>query len=422
MINDGKQRIAIVGAGISGLTAAWYLAQDNDVEVFEAGDYLGGHTCTVPVERDHGRYAIDMGFIVFNDRTYPNYLKLLDELGLAGQPTSMGFAVSDQRNGLEYCGDGLGGVFASKRNWVSPTHWRFVREILRFNKEATALLEDPAGDMPLGEYLTRHGYSERFRRDYVLAMGGAIWSCSLAQMEAFPARFFIRFFDHHGLLSLTNRPQWYVVPGGSNQYVSPLVDRCPATFHVATPVQSVTRHPDHVTVVANGETRTFDQVIFACHSDQVLPLLSDADGRERHCLARLGYQDNEVVLHTDTRLLPRRQRVWSSWNAMLMKEETDRIQVTYNMNILQGIQAPETFCVTLNATDRIDPDTVLERRHFAHPMFTPDTEAARETLLAANGNNRTWFAGAWCRNGFHEDGVVSALNVVTALEKKRAVA
>lgn len=417
-----KQRIAIVGAGISGLTAAWYLAQEHEVEVFEAGDYLGGHTCTVPVERDHGRYAIDMGFIVFNDRTYPNYLKLLDELGLAGQPTSMGFAVSDQRNGLEYCGDGLGGVFARKRDWVSPAHWRFVREILRFNKEATALLDDPEGDMPLGEYLTRHGYSDRFRRDYVLAMGGAIWSCSLAQMEAFPARFFIRFFDHHGLLSLTNRPQWFVVPGGSNKYVSPLVERCPATFHVSTPVQSVTRHASHVTVVANGAAREFDQVIFACHSDQILPMLQDPDARENSCLSQLGYQENEVVLHTDIRLLPRRERVWSSWNAMLMKQDTDRIQVTYNMNILQGIEAPETFCVTLNATDRIDPAKVIERRHFAHPLFTPDTEAARETLLAGNGSNRTWYAGAWCRNGFHEDGVVSALNVVAALGKKRMAA
>ncbi len=417
-----KQRIAIVGAGISGLTAAWYLAQEHEVEVFEAGDYLGGHTCTVPVERDHGRYAIDMGFIVFNDRTYPNYLKLLDELGLAGQPTSMGFAVSDQRNGLEYCGDGLGGVFARKRDWVSPAHWRFVREILRFNKEATALLDDPEGDMPLGEYLTRHGYSDRFRRDYVLAMGGAIWSCSLAQMEAFPARFFIRFFDHHGLLSLTNRPQWFVVPGGSNKYVSPLVERCPATFHVSTPVQSVTRHASHVTVVANGAAREFDQVIFACHSDQILPMLQDPDARENSCLSQLGYQENEVVLHTDIRLLPRRERVWSSWNAMLMKQDTDRIQVTYNMNILQGIEAPETFCVTLNATDRIDPAKVIERRHFAHPLFTPDTEAARETLLAGNGSNRTWYAGAWCRNGFHEDGVVSALKVVAVLGKKRMAA
>lgn len=422
MTNRSKQKIAIVGAGISGLTAAWYLADQHDVEVFEAGDYIGGHTCTVPVQRDHGQYAIDMGFIVFNDRTYPHYQELLDDLGLAGQPTSMGFAVSDQRNGLEYCGDGLGGVFARKRNWLSPAHWRFVREILRFNKEATALLNDPEGDMPLGEYLTRHGYSERFRRDYVLAMGGAIWSCSLAQMEAFPARFFIRFFDHHGLLSLTNRPQWFVVPGGSNQYVTRLLERCPATFHVSTPVESVTRHDTHVSLVAGGATREFDQVIFACHSDQVLPLLKDASARENDCLSQLGYQDNEVVLHTDTRLLPKRERVWSSWNAMLMEEDTDRVQVTYNMNILQGIEAPETFCVTLNASDRIDPATVIERRHFSHPLFTPDTEAARAILLAANGSNRTWFAGAWCRNGFHEDGVVSALNVVTAIGKMRMAA
>lgn len=410
-----KQRIAIVGGGISGLTAAWYLSRNHDVELFEAGDQLGGHTCTVPVSRPHGQYAIDMGFIVFNDRTYPNFERLLQEFGLQGQPTPMGFAVSDQRNGLEYCGDGLGGVFAQKRHWFSPAHWRFVSEILRFNREAPALLDDPDADMPLGTYLDRNGYSERFRRDYVLAMGGAIWSCSLAQMEAFPARFFIRFFDHHGLLSLRNRPQWYVVPGGSREYVARLARQCPATFHVATPVTRVERSEQQVRVLAGDEERIFDQVIFACHSDQILPLLANPDTREKTTLPLLGYQNNEVVLHTDTRLLPKRQRVWSSWNALLDDAPQQQVQVTYNMNILQGIEAPDTFCVTLNATDRIDPDRVLATRHFAHPLFTPQTEQARETLLEGNGRHRTWYAGAWCRNGFHEDGVVSALNVVKGI-------
>ncbi|WP_414430950.1 NAD(P)/FAD-dependent oxidoreductase [Alcanivorax sp. IL3] len=415
-----SQRIAIVGAGISGLTAAWYLSRDHQVDVFEANDYLGGHTCTVPVSREHGDYAIDVGFIVFNDRTYPNYLRLLDELGLQGQPTAMGFAVSDKRNGLEYSGDGLGGIFAQKRNLLSPSHWRFIGDILRFNRNAPGLLDTEAGEMPLGEYLRRHGYGERFCRDYILAMGGAIWSCSLEQMEVFPAKFFIRFFQNHGLLSLTNRPQWYVVPGGSNQYVKPLVEQCSARFHTRSAVSAVRRHEQGVTLTVNGEQREFDQLILACHSDQAMALLDDPDSRETECLSRLGYQDNEVVLHTDIRLLPRRQRVWSSWNALLFDDDQERVQVTYDMNILQGIQAPETFCVTLNATDKIDPEKIIARYHFAHPLFTPDTVAACETLLADNGERRTWYAGAWCRNGFHEDGVVSALNVVRALSPESA--
>jgi predicted NAD/FAD-binding protein len=234
-------------------------------------------------------------------------------------------------------------------------------------------------------------------------------------MEVFPARFFIQFFQNHGLLSLNDRPQWFVVPGGSNQYVQPLVDGCEATFHTGTPVQGVRRDDQGVYVTVQGQEQHFDQVVLACHSDQALALLGDPDEREKRTLSQLGYQDNEVVLHTDTRLLPRRERVWSSWNALLFEQDQERVQVTYNMNILQGINAPETFCVTLNATDRIDENKILARYRFAHPLFTPQTVAAREQLLKENGKRATWFAGAWCRNGFHEDGVVSALNVVDGI-------
>ncbi|MBF5057109.1 amine-oxidase [Alcanivorax sp. 521-1] len=411
-----SQRIAVVGAGISGLTAAWYLSRDHDVTVFEAEPDLGGHTYTLDLRREHGDYAVDMGFIVFNDRTYPRFQALLAELGIGRQPTAMGFAVSDAANGLEYCGDGLAGFFGQRRNWVNRRHWRLLADILRFNREAPALLEREEGERPLGEYLRAHGYGEAFKRHYILPMGGAIWSCSLAQMEAFPARFFVRFFINHGLLALRNRPQWYVVPGGSRGYVRALRQRCAARFLTGTPVTSVRRREAGVTVGAGGEQHDFDQVILACHSDQALALLADPDRRERDCLARLPYQSNEVVLHTDTGLLPRRRRVWSSWNALLGAGRDDEpVQVTYNMNILQGIQAPETFCVTLNAGERIDPARVLHRVRFDHPLFTLDGLAARETLLADNGARRTWFCGAWCRNGFHEDGVVSALDVVEAL-------
>ena len=411
-----SQRIAVVGAGISGLTAAWYLSRDHDVTVFEAEPELGGHTYTLDLRREHGDYAVDMGFIVFNDRTYPRFEALLAELGIGRQPTAMGFAVSDAANGLEYCGDGLAGFFGQRRNWVNRRHWRLLADILRFNREAPALLEREEGERPLGEYLRAHGYGEAFKRHYILPMGGAIWSCSLAQMEAFPARFFVRFFINHGLLALRNRPQWYVVPGGSRGYVRALRQRCAARFLTGTPVTSVRRREAGVTVGAGGEQHDFDQVILACHSDQALALLADPDRRERDCLARLPYQSNDVVLHTDTGLLPRRRRVWSSWNALLGAGRDDEpVQVTYNMNILQGIQAPETFCVTLNAGERIDPARVLHRVRFDHPLFTLDGLAARETLLADNGARRTWFCGAWCRNGFHEDGVVSALDVVEAL-------
>ncbi|MBM1144151.1 FAD-dependent oxidoreductase [Alcanivorax sp. ZXX171] len=411
-----SQRIAVVGAGISGLTAAWYLSRDHDVTVFEAEPDLGGHTYTLDLRREHGDYAVDMGFIVFNDRTYPRFEALLAELGIGRQPTAMGFAVSDAANGLEYCGDGLAGFFGQRRNWVNRRHWRLLADILRFNREAPALLEREEGERPLGEYLRAHGYGEAFKRHYILPMGGAIWSCSLAQMEAFPARFFVRFFINHGLLALRNRPQWYVVPGGSRGYVRALRQRCAARFLTGTPVTSVRRREAGVTVGASGEQHDFDQVILACHSDQALALLADPDRRERDCLARLPYQSNDVVLHTDTGLLPRRRRVWSSWNALLGAGRDDEpVQVTYNMNILQGIQAPETFCVTLNAGERIDPARVLHRVRFDHPLFTLDGLAAREALLADNGARRTWFCGAWCRNGFHEDGVVSALDVVEAL-------
>ena len=411
-----SQRIAIVGGGIAGLTAAWYLSRDHQVEVFEAEPRLGGHTFTVDVQREHGDYAVDMGFIVFNDRTYPRFEALLSVLGIGRQPTAMGFAVTDAETGVEYCGDGLGGFFGRRRNLLDPGHWALLRDILRFNREAPALLDSDAGEQPLGAYLNEQGYGERFRRHYILPMGGAIWSCSLAQMEAFPAKFFVRFFINHGLLALRNRPQWYVVPGGSSRYVEALREACSARFHTATPVTGVSRDSEGVTVRTGDQSHRFDQVVMACHSDQTLALLADADPRERDCLADLRYQPNDVVLHTDTAMLPKRPRVWSSWNALLGRaDDAEPVQVTYNMNILQGFQAPETFCVTLNAGDRIRPETVIRREVFHHPLFTTEGLLARERLLAANGENRTWFCGAWCRNGFHEDGVVSALDVVEGI-------
>jgi len=409
-----KKRIAVIGSGISGLTAAWLLSRSHEVVVFEAEPRVGGHTYTVDVPRDHGTLRIDMGFIVFNDRTYPNFNRLLAQLGIGQQKTSMGFSVSDRRTGLEYCGDGIGGVFAQLRNWFSLSHWRMVRDILRFNREALSLLDTDSGDVPLARYLRDNGYSERFLTHYILPMGGAIWSCSDAQMENFPARFFVRFFHHHGLLSLTNRPQWFVVPGGSRSYVDALLEQCPASLRCASAVTSVIREGDRVRVVAGEDSELFDEVVLACHADQSLALLKDADVQEQALLSSVPYQGNDVVLHTDERLLPRNQRCWSSWNATLMPgaRSEDPVQVTYNMNILQGLDTDETWCVTLNASEQIAADKVHHQLTLFHPVFTPDGIALRDKLASSvNGRRKVWFCGAWMHNGFHEDGVVSALNV-----------
>lgn len=408
------KKIAIIGAGISGLTAAYLLGRRHQVTLFEADTRLGGHTCTVPVSRSHGDYAVDVGFIVFNDRTYPHFNTLMDQLGIGRQDTEMGFAVSCERTGLEYCGRNLAGIFGQRRNLLSLTHWKMIRDILRFNREAASLLTAEEGEIPLGRYLRQAGYSERFITHYALPMGGAIWSCSEARMEDFPARFFVRFFDHHGLLTLNNRPQWHVVPGGSSRYLEKLLPAIKAHILPGTPVRRVTRQEESVTVVSTAGEQVFDEVVFACHSDQALQLLADAGEAEHRHLSAIPYQDNDVVLHTDTRLLPQRQRVWSSWNALLPKAPGERIQVTYNMNMLQGISAPETFCVTLNATDRIDPARIISQHTFAHPVFTPEGMAARQAIRDGNGTRHTWFCGAWCRNGFHEDGVASALDVAQA--------
>src|SRR5690554_554284 len=406
------KRIAIIGSGISGMSAAWMLSRKHQVVLFEAEDRIGGHVCTVPVEDPNGSLQVDVGFIVFNGRTYPHFQQLLEQLGIAKQPTEMGFAISCERTGLEYSGDGLGGLFAQKRNLVSLGHWQMITEILRFNREAPALLNSEEGDLPLGEYLQRHGYSQRFCDYYILPMGGAIWSCSDEQMKAFPAKFFVRFFDNHGLLNITNRPQWYVVPGGSARYTDKLIAALKAEVRVSTPVLKVQRQEQGVSITSRLGEELFDEVVFACHSDQALALLADADLEERQLLENIPYQDNEVVLHTDISLLPQSRRCWSSWNALLPKLRGGRIQVTYNMNILQGLEAEHTWCVTLNASERIDPGKIVQRFNFSHPLFTPEGLAHRSELLEkVNGRRHTWFCGAWCRNGLHEDGVASALVV-----------
>lgn len=418
--------IAIIGAGISGLGCAHRLtALGHNIRIFEAGDRIGGHTATYDVKLGTRRYAIDTGFIVYNDWTYPNFIALMESLQVATRPTSMGFSVSDEVTGLEYAGNNLNTLFAQRKNLVSPRFLNMVRQILRFNREAVQDLD--AGrlstDETLGEYLARKGYSDSFGRQYLLAMTSAIWSADFADAKEFPVEFFIRFFRNHGLLQVTNRPQWRVIEGGSREYLGPLTASFEDRIFLNQPVKSVRRSPDKGVTIgfANDREMVFDQVVIATHSDQALGLLQDPSSSERAILGAMPYRDNDVVLHTDDRLLPKNRTTWSSWNYRL-KPDSHRAVVTYNMNILQGISAPETFCVTLNDTDSINPARVLGRFNYAHPQFTVESVKAQARWQEINGVNNTWFCGAYWHNGFHEDGLTSGLRVADSIEQATGVA
>lgn len=409
-------KIAIIGSGIAGLTTAYLLNRRHDIQVLEASDWIGGHTHTVDVTL-HGRsYAVDTGFIVFNDWTYPNFIRLMEQLGVAHQPTEMSFSVCDPDSGLEYNGNNLNSLFAQRSNLLSPGFWGMLRDILRFNRESLADLD--SGRVPtsatLGDYLRERGYGQRFRDHYLVPMGAAIWSTSLEDMLAFPLAFFVRFFKNHGLLSVNDRPQWRVISGGSRSYVAPLTESFAERIRLACPVSRVERDADGVTVHSAAGAERFDQVVFACHSDQALTLLAEPSQAEREILGALPYADNEVVLHTDARLLPRRKLAWASWNYRLGGPAHQPAAVTYDMNRLQGIEAPETFCVSLNQTDAIDPARILARFTYAHPQYSLAGMQAQARWGEISGQQHSHFCGAYWANGFHEDGVVSALRVARA--------
>ena len=419
-------KVAIVGSGISGLGCAHRLAsQRHDVAVFEASDRIGGHTATYDVKVGTRRYAIDTGFIVYNNQTYPNFIDLMDSLGVATKATSMGFSVSDDATGLEYAGNNLNTLFAQRANLVSPRFLSMVRDILRFNKES--VLDLQAGTLGTGEtlgaYLQRKRYSKAFCDKYLLAMTSAIWSADFSDARDFPVEFFIRFFRNHGLLQVRNRPQWRVIEGGSREYIQPLIFGFEDRIFVNHAVRRVERPPGRSPVLTfqDGSQKVFDQVVLATHSDQALGMLADPTPQEKSILGAIPYRDNDVVLHTDHRLLPKNRKTWSSWNYR-MRPDNNRAVVTYNMNILQGINAPETFCVTLNDTDSINPARILGRFNYAHPQFTVAGVAAQERWAEINGVNNTWYCGAYWHNGFHEDGLVSGLRVAEALETGSALA
>lgn len=419
---DDVRRLAVVGTGISGLVACRHLHERHDLTVFEAGDHVGGHTHTHDVELGGERHAIDTGFIVFNERTYPNFVRLLDELGVAWQDSDMSFSVQDEATGLEYNGTSLNSLFAQRRNLFRPRFWGMVRDILRFGREAPQLLASDDDALTLGEYLERGRYGRAFVEQYVIPMGAAIWSAEPARMKEFPARYFVRFFDNHGMLTVDDRPMWRVVTGGSRSYVGPLTAPFVDRIRTNTPVTSVRRAPDGVELTVGGRVERFDGVVFATHSDQALALLADPSPAEREILSAIPYQRNEAVLHTDASLLPRRRLAWAAWNYHLVPcREHAPVALTYDMNILQGLDSDTEFLVTLNASEKIDPSTVLRSLVYDHPVYTPEGIVAQARHGEISGRRRTWYCGAWWGFGFHEDGVRSGLRVARQLGADDAV-
>lgn len=412
-------KIAVIGAGISGLSAALGLAERHDVTVFEAGDYAGGHTNTVDVEIDGEQHAIDTGFIVFNDWTYPHFIEMIDRLGVASQPTSMSFSVACERTGLEYNGSTLNGLFAQRRNLLRPSFYRMLRDIVRFNREAPQAV-DKSDELTVGEFLSQGKYGREFAEHYLLPMGSAIWSCPLGTFESFPIRFVVEFYQNHGLLNLCDRPTWRVISGGSRTYVRALLKQFRGTIHLRSPIETVRRHAEHVDVVPRqAEPQRFDHVVFACHADQALRMLAEPTATERELLGAFPYERNDAVLHTDATVLPRSRLAWAAWNYHLPSNPSNRTSVTYCMNILQRINSRHVFNVTLNGDDRIHPDKVLRRFVYEHPIFTTQRAAAQRRHQELIDTNRSSFCGAYWRNGFHEDGVVSARAVWQTLNRSQ---
>jgi uncharacterized protein len=406
------KKIAVIGSGIAGMTAAHYLSSLYPVHLFEAEDYIGGHTHTVDVTVGNVPCAVDTGFIVFNDRTYPNFMRLLDQLGVAFQKTEMSFSVRNDAIGLEYNGHTLDTLFAQRRNLVSPGFLRMLTDIVRFNRQVKKAAAKRAWET-LGAYLDANRFGSLFRDNYLFPMVAAIWSMGTAEIRQFPLAFFVRFFDNHGLLNLVDRPQWYTVTGGSRSYVPKLTARYARQIHLSAPVKKLIRTPDGIRVATGTDEELFDHVIVACHADQALKMLDAPTDEEIRVLKNLRFHDNQVVLHTDTRILPKTPKAWASWNYNVSADRTDRTTLTYNMNILQNLDLPATCLVTLN--QKIAAENVLQQFTYAHPAYCPDFINAQQQWHRISGPGGLHFCGAYWFNGFHEDGVNSALRVCAAL-------
>lgn len=408
-----RQKVAIIGSGISGLTCGYRLSQHHDITVYEAEDYIGGHTHTVGVAKEEERVDIDTGFIVFNDRTYPNFMELMDSLGVAYQQTEMSFSVKNDAIDLEYNGNTLNTLFAQRKNLLRPAFYRMTRDILQFNREVRSAANRD-GTHTIGEFLAEKKYSKLFTDNYLLPMISAIWSMGIKSCTDFPLQFFVRFFDNHGLLDIVNRPQWYTIIGGSSSYIAPLTKKFKDTIRTSSPVTRVLRQDGKITVATPSDSSVFDQVIFSCHGDQAIELLDPPTAEEEAVLREFHTSDNRVVLHTDTSFLPKRPLAWASWNYNMVDAAREQTTLTYNMNILQRLAKKYTYLVTLN--QEIPEQHILATFQYRHPVYSLAAIKAQEKWRQISGKNNTHYCGAYWFNGFHEDGVKSAMRACVDLE------
>ena len=406
---DNKLKVAVIGSGVSGLICSWLLSKRHDVTVFEKNDYPGGHVHTHSFESSVGMQNVDSGFIVFNDRTYPNFEKIINNLGVKFQDTSMGFSLKTEDD-FEYSGNSIRSLFAKKRHIFSPKFYSFLLNIIKFNKSSIYRIASLDDSVTLKTYLKSLNVSQMSIDNYIVPMGASIWSTDPLNMLDMPAVFFLRFLKNHGLLNISDRPQWRVICNGSKSYVDKLIASMDSKFHLNSPVESVSRNKGGVCLELKDRKMNFDKVILATHGNDSLKLLKDPTYEEESVLSKIKYQKNIATIHTDTSILPKRKSAWSSWNYFKSKKQKS-VLLTYNMNILQNLKSEEVFNVTINDSGIVNPDKILKTISYEHPLFTIESVDAKKKIPSINGLNHTYFCGAYCGNGFHEDGVNSALEV-----------
>ena len=409
-IKSDKLKIAIIGSGISGLTCAHILDKKHNVTIYEKNDYFGGHTHTHTINEDNTKINVDSGFIVYNENTYPNFIKLLKNLEVDSQKTSMGFSVKHSKKDFEYSGNSLSAIFAKKTNLLNLNFLSMIKNILSFNKQSASDLETLSENLSLKDYLNTKGFSQYFINNYIIPMAAAIWSTPPLKVLDMPALFFIRFFKNHGLLEVVNRPQWWVIKNGSKQYVKKIIKNFKGKTFLNSKVLSVDRKENKVFITIDNEIKEYDCVIFATHSNQALSMINNPSKNEKDILGNIKYQKNIATLHTDASILPKRKIAWSSWN-YLINSNNDAVTLTYNMNILQSLNTNKTYCVTINDNQNIDKNKILKEMTYHHPLFNLESIHAQSLKDKINGVNNTYFCGAYWANGFHEDGVNSALDV-----------
>ena len=406
-------KVAVIGSGISGNTLSYLLNKNHDVTLYEKDKRIGGHSHTHEITINNKKIHVDTGFIVFNKKTYPLFTSLLDDLGVKYENSNMSFSVFSKKNNFEYNGTTLNSLFSQRSNLLNPRFIKMLFEILRFNKEAIKL---KSKTILLKQYLKNNNYSAYFCKNYILPMGAAIWSSDIKTILNFPAYFFINFFKNHGMLSVTNRPQWLTISGGSEKYVKKLTSSFKSKIRLNSKIKNVIRYKNYVVIEDNGRKEKYDYVFFACHSDDALEILQKPTSDEVEILKTLPYQKNDIILHTDSSIMPQKKLSWAAWNFNIDSPEDSPITLTYNMNILQNIKTNEAVLVTLNTKQPISKDKVIKKLQYTHPKFSKESISAQLKNKIISGKNRTFYSGAYWGKGFHEDGVKSAYEAVKIFE------